>query len=506
MVFFSELARHLAVLGELCGEDVSADELPGIVRGLSPEDAIAVIAEATALVHGAETLRIAASGVVAAGSTREHGHAGVAQTRGHRSPVSLVQELMGTTRADAAKHVRLGEALLSGSSPPAPSNDAHAAEVPEGGPWHAGLSRALLAGAITSAQHDVILRGLGEPPTAGSGEASAAAVEAWSIAGDQLIAEAAERTVEELARTARTVRDALDPEGAAERFDERFARRSWRSWTDQDGMMHASLVFDDHGGAWVHSIIDAALRPRRGGPRFVDPGEKARAQELIDDPRTNEQLAYDLLIDVLRTGALADPSAVFGTKQAGVRVVVTDSAAGLGTGGAARPGVAIAEDGQGVLPAWAVEQRICDSGTLVTTIDPDGNPLYLGREQRLFSPKQRIALAVRDGGCRWRGCDRPASYCEAHHIDEYAAGGRTDIDRGILLCRFHHMQLHHGGWRITRAGIGDFLVHPPGGGAPIVLKPRLALAYARSGIDPPPKRFRPSAAPENAPAARPRPV
>ena len=74
-------------------------------------------------------------------------------------------------------------------------------------------------------------------------------------------------------------------------------------------------------------------------------------------------------------------------------------------------------------------------------------------------------------------------------------GGLTDIDRGILLCRFHHMELHHGGWRITREGRADFLLHPPPGrGHPIVLRPRLALRYAWADLAPPPQRFRPAVA------------
>ncbi|MFT4135715.1 HNH endonuclease signature motif containing protein [Microbacterium sp.] len=185
---------------------------------------------------------------------------------------------------------------------------------------------------------------------------------------------------------------------------------------------------------------------------------------------------------------LADAKTVFGARQAGVRVLIAESARAAHAAGA--PAVGVTEDEPTALPAWLVEQHACDTGTTELRIDPDGNPLYLGREARLFSPRQRIALATRDGGCRFKGCDRPASYCEAHHIDHHAEGGKPDIDRGILLCRFHHMALHHGGWRITRDGLGDFLLHPPDGSAAIVLKPRLACTYAWAGIDPPPRRFR----------------
>lgn len=63
---------------------------------------------------------------------------------------------------------------------------------------------------------------------------------------------------------------------------------------------------------------------------------------------------------------------------------------------------------------------------------------------------------------------------------------------GILLCRYHHMTLHNGGWRITREGTRDFELHPPGGEPAIPLPARLIRRYLW-GIDPPPKRFHPAA-------------
>jgi hypothetical protein len=489
MAFFSELERHLTVLREAFGGDVDAELLPVSLDGLGDDDVVAVLAAATGLVRAGEKVRIAAAGVTAARSARDAGHDGLAQKRGHRSPASLIQEITGATKAEAAKHVRLGESLrtVAGLTPVEDAMDAPPTVDDPGPvpPWHAPLGRALLAGSISSAQYDAILRGLGEPPATEH-------VELWSLAAEQLIAEASERTVEELGRTARTVRDQLDPEGAQRRFDERFDGRSFRLWRDADGVRRGSIAFDDLGGAWAETIFASALRPRRGGPRFVDADEKATADALVADPRTNDQLAYDLFLDVMRAGTLADAKTVFGTRQAGVRVLITDAAIAAATIG--QPAIGLLEDDQTAVPGWIVAQQVCQSGVVGCTIDPAGNPLDLGREARLYSSPQRVALALRDGGCRWRGCDRPASYCEAHHIDGYALGGRTDIDRGILLCRWHHMELHHGGWRITREGTGDFMLHPPPGrGEPIVLTPRLALRYAWADVDPPPKRFRPAA-------------
>lgn len=503
MAFFSDLQAHLDVLSLVLGSDVATDALPETIATLPDEAIVEIIGAASNVIKAAEKVRIVAAGVAAARSTRQHGHGGLAQKRGHRSPAGLIQNLTGATHADAVKHVRLGESLLAAAgieagpgAPAAQPADAEPAEPDRDAArelWHAPLGRALLDGAISSAQHDAILRGLGAPPVVDDADASAHLANVWSSAAARLITEAEHRTVEELAKAARIVRDGLDPEGAERRFDERFERRSFRIWTDGDGIRRASIAFDDVGGAWMDAILDSALRPRRGGPRFVDPGEKTRAEQLIADRRTNDQLAYDLVLDVLRAGALADEKVVFGSRQAGVRVVVTaDELAAHANGRAA---VGLLEESRATIPASLIAQQACETGTVECTIDREGNPLYLGRETRLFSSKQRLALAIRDGGCRWRGCDRPPSFCEAHHIDEYDAdGGRTDIDRGILLCRHHHMQLHHGGWKITRDGLGDFVLHPPPGrGDPVVLAPRLALRYPWAGIDPPPRRFTPAA-------------
>jgi hypothetical protein len=83
------------------------------------------------------------------------------------------------------------------------------------------------------------------------------------------------------------------------------------------------------------------------------------------------------------------------------------------------------------------------------------------RLSRGFTAVQRIALAARDGGCRFPGCDRPASWCEAHHIDQWERdNGRTDVADGILLCRHHHMLIHNYSWRIRRDGAEYFLIPP----------------------------------------------
>jgi hypothetical protein len=88
-------------------------------------------------------------------------------------------------------------------------------------------------------------------------------------------------------------------------------------------------------------------------------------------------------------------------------------------------------------------------------------PLDVGRTTRVVQPAQRTALAVRDGGCVFPGCDRPLAWCEAHHLVHWLDGGPTDLDNLVLLCRAHHRAVHEGGWRLVRQPDGQLSATPP---------------------------------------------
>ena len=84
----------------------------------------------------------------------------------------------------------------------------------------------------------------------------------------------------------------------------------------------------------------------------------------------------------------------------------------------------------------------------VALLDENGVPLNVGREKRLFTPGIRKALVLRDRGCAFPGCGAPPSWCDGHHVDHWEHGGQTCLDNGVLLCRRHHMLIHHGGWEV----------------------------------------------------------
>jgi hypothetical protein len=88
-------------------------------------------------------------------------------------------------------------------------------------------------------------------------------------------------------------------------------------------------------------------------------------------------------------------------------------------------------------------------------------PLEVGRTTRVVQPAQRVALAVRDGGCVFPGCERPLAWCEAHHVWHWLDGGPTDLDNLVLLCRAHHRAVHEDGWRLARGPDGRLTATPP---------------------------------------------
>src|SRR3984885_1402154 len=82
-------------------------------------------------------------------------------------------------------------------------------------------------------------------------------------------------------------------------------------------------------------------------------------------------------------------------------------------------------------------------------------PLDAGALSETIPVHLRRAVAVRDRGCRFPGCDQPAAACHPHHIVPRAQGGPTCLTNLMLLCSFHHLIA------IPRWG-GGIVLHPDG--------------------------------------------
>lgn len=381
-----------------------------------------------------------AAGEIAHRSTRERGSSGLAQRTGHRTPEELVRVTTGSTAREAFSSVRAGRLALEAAE----MADSATGEVPvPSQPWLRPVGQALTAGVLSVAAADSIGNGLGQP----NADVSVAVL---LDAATRLVAEAigsADRTAldaDRLYRRARDLRNEIDLAGIADREETRRQARALRFHQRPHGMSRLTWDLDPESAATVRDLYDRATSPRRGGPRFVSGEAASTAERILADERTVEQLASDTFLHLLNAGADADSSQLLGSGGAVVSVLVPSEALATGTGA----GYLLGQTEP--VSIDTVRRLSCGGVTVPIIFDEENQPLDLGREQRLFSRKQRRALAARDGGCVVPGCDRPPSWTEAHHIDHWERDdGETNISVGILLCQHHHLLFHNNGWEVT---------------------------------------------------------
>ena len=420
-----------------------------------------LLAQQRALAASARLIDTASSALaaeIAHRSRRELGYDGLAQKRGMRTPEALVQQVTGTSAPAARRLVQVGTMVAAVA--------AHDADpsFPIAEPWLAGALRAVAAGTISAEAAQAIRAGLGEPTDAVS-------MDALTAAAATLTTQAASLTLERLAALAREFRDNLDAAGVAAREEERRERRYLHLYPQSDGMTRIVGLLDPESAAVVTNAIGAATSPRRGGPRFVD-HDAARAEELLNDPRTPEQIALDALVELIDIAVRAHDNHTLGVRRADVRLLVSQRDLEAHRDFEAHPdfeahrhgsstGVAFIDGQRASVSVATAERHACDGGFIPIVFDGEGQVLNVGRTQRFHTAQQRIVIAARDGGCVVDGCDRPASWCEVHHINEFSKGGSTSVEDAVLLCRHHHLWMHNNGWRITRTGSTYWLIPPP---------------------------------------------
>ena len=276
-----------------------------------------------------------------------------------------------------------------------------------------------------------------------------------------------------------------DPQSERDRAERRHQDRWVRLTPTFEGMVVIDGLLEPEAGQTLLAALEPLARPhsaqddRSGGQRTADAlAELARRQleggRLPQTAGVRPQLAVLVDLDSLqgRPGAVGgdtqagalDPEACrrLGCDGAVTRVLVTrhpthhhqhhDHHGHGDHGGHHDPG-----SGQG-LAAWL---RTAAALLPPTLGGAPTQPLEVGRTTRVVQPAQRTALAVRDGGCVFPNCDRPLSWCEAHHLWHWLDGGPTDLDNLALLCRTHHRAVHEEGWRLARGPDGQLTATPP---------------------------------------------
>jgi len=314
--------------------------------------------------------------------------------------------------------------------------------VMAGGIWLARLleerypsvREAFAAGRISEDQARVIVR-IAE-------QMSATVTESHRLRAETVLVDKAVRGLNpaRLRQAARRMLEVVSPrladahETAVLRAEEHKAEHdTWLSLHDRgDGTFVGRFQIPELHGHLLRSALETLTAPRRLS--------RTAAGDLVDDPTVHSD-SGGTLPWAERLGAafveLLEHLPTAGHGPAGATVVVHLEHDRLLSG----LGSASLDTGARISAAEA-RRLACCAGIIPMVLGGRSQPLDLGRESRLFSKAQRVALSQRYDSCAAQGCERPFAWCELHHPHAWALGGRTDLDNALPLCGHHHRRAH----------------------------------------------------------------
>lgn len=191
--------------------------------------------------------------------------------------------------------------------------------------------------------------------------------------------------------------------------------------------------FHDGDGSWR---FEGSL-PMVEGERFrkLVAGYVASRGSRTDrnrDDRTWEQKNADGLIALIDAhGSNASLPTLAGDRP---RVVVTMRFEDLQ---ARAEQAGVLPNGHRVDPG-TLRRLCCDAEITPMVLGSISEVLDVGEAERTVTPAMRLALSVRDGGCRFPQCDAPDEVCHAHHVTPWWRRRRTAVEDLVLLCPHHH--------------------------------------------------------------------
>jgi hypothetical protein len=232
----------------------------------------------------------------------------------------------------------------------------------------------------------------------------------------------------------------LDPDGVAPREREAHGRRSLTMF-ERDGSFHLNLQTDIASGSSIKTAIQA----------YVSATFQARTTALLPgapdaDQRTVAMIQADALAAICDHAVGCDNG---GMPTAGASVVVRVNLDDLSSG----KGFATIDGSDQPVSISTCRRLAAGGGVIPAVLGSVGEILDWGREKRLFTRAQRLALVERDGGCVM--CGLPPQMTKAHHLRWWQRDhGPTDLNNGVLLCESCHHRIHDNGWEIRIDGIG----------------------------------------------------
>ena len=268
--------------------------------------------------------------------------------------------------------------------------------------------------------------------------------------GPELAEDAKKQPVDTFAKKLRKAVDDQRADHGLTRLQKQRQRSFLKMWDDADGMGHLDINADLERFAKLRAAIEA--RTAR-----LAAAAKASGESVTLGPA----LQLDALIELIEgaQGGLGRPT---------ITVLVDHET--LVTGPHDH---SVCETSAGVpLPITVVHRYTCDGLVQVVTLGDTGLPLDVGRKHRTATPAQWAALRAMYATCVWRGCDRPITWTQAHHIDHWEHGGSTDLDNLVPLCSRHHHMVHDDGWRLVPRPDRTLEIHRPAEQGPTGHAPR----------------------------------
>jgi hypothetical protein len=409
------------------------EQIPGLAEGRE----VAVMAVVEKIVRRATAVQLHLAAQVDARSPKGLGAERLCARFGCRTPVELVARVTGVSEATAARRISLGKTLVAGTSPTLgvlPSRFPVVAAAVAAGELGEDSARAVVS-VLGPIQHRA------DPED--WAEAERCLVEAATTAGmpaDLTRVQALQWKV------------VLDPDGVEPDGEEAMRHRGLVKLGARDGVIRYRLDLVPEIAGKLDTAVDAIVSPTTS-PVFLS--EDQAVEQGVRDERTGAQRRHDAFASLIDAAARCAevPSIGGAAPTVLVRVDQADLVNGRGAGWI---------DGiQEPIPMAGITQFVCAGGVQKVLFNTDRAAIGLGSPQRCFTPQQRRAIAVRDGGCVIPGCSTPVGWCEIHHVQEYSRGGPTHTDNGVALCWFHHRSIDQGGWHVSmRHGVPH--VRPPG--------------------------------------------
>jgi hypothetical protein len=421
-----------------------AQALPLGLCATGDDTVLAVTAAVEGIGRRVDALRLECAGEIGERSRVSLGPASLAARKGCGNAAELLTRVTRVSHSSARTRLKLGGetgAQLSISGVQFPARFPRIAAALEAGTLGVDSAHAILAGLVPIIDNAAI-----DELAAAEAELVASAT---GVGPDAAVACPAD----EIRIQAQVWKSVLDPDGLEPSEARMMQKRGFSLPRERGGLLCGTYaLMPDVGGKFIR-MFNACQSPRTA-PEFLRE-EEVTEQNLEADPRTPEQLRHDVVAAMVDSFARSGEAPTIGGAAPTVLVSVRESDLARGRGAGWIDGV------DDPVSFRTVKQFICTGGTQTVRFDDNGRIIELGSPQRCFTPAQRKAITLRDGGCIIPGCCIPAAWTEIHHVVPDAEGGPTHTDNGVLLCWFHHRSIETSGWLIRMVGGVPQIKAPP---------------------------------------------